>query len=112
MEHTKLFIPGPVEVSEKTLLALGTPMIGHRSSAFRELYGAIQPKLQQLLFTKNPVFLATASAWGVMEASVRNLVNRKVLNCCCGAFSDKWYDVSKRCGKDAEIGRASCRERV
>ncbi len=102
MAHTKLFIPGPVEVSEKTLRALGAPMIGHRSSAFRELYGAIQPKLQQLLYTKNPVFLATSSAWGVMEASVRNLVNKKVLNCCCGAFSDKWYDVSIRSGKQAE----------
>jgi len=25
-----------------------------------------------------------------------------VLNCMCGAFSDKWLDVSKRCGKEAE----------
>jgi len=24
------------------------------------------------------------------------------LNCMCGAFSDKWFDVSKRCGKEAE----------
>src|ERR1043166_7780737 len=100
--HTKLFIPGPVEVSEKTFQALCTPMIGHRSSAFRELYSSIQPKLRQLLYTKNPVFLSTSSAWGVMEAAVRNLTNKKVLNCCCGAFSDKWFDVSQRCGKEAE----------
>ena len=37
-----------------------------------------------------------------MEASIRNLVDRGVLNCMCGAFSDKWLDVSKRCGKSAE----------
>jgi aspartate aminotransferase-like enzyme len=37
-----------------------------------------------------------------MEAAVRNLVSKKVLNCMCGAFSDKWFDVSKRCGKAAE----------
>jgi aspartate aminotransferase-like enzyme len=37
-----------------------------------------------------------------MEASVRNLVSRRVLNCMCGAFSDKWLDVSRRCGKQAE----------
>jgi aspartate aminotransferase-like enzyme len=37
-----------------------------------------------------------------MEGAIRNLVSRKVLNCMCGAFSDKWLDVSKRCGKDAE----------
>jgi aspartate aminotransferase-like enzyme len=37
-----------------------------------------------------------------MEAAIRNLVSRRVLNCMCGAFSDKWLDVSRRCGKEAE----------
>jgi aspartate aminotransferase-like enzyme len=37
-----------------------------------------------------------------MEGSIRNLVQKKVLNCMCGAFSDKWMDVSKKCGKSAE----------
>ena len=37
-----------------------------------------------------------------MEGALRNLVQKKVLNCMCGAFSDKWFDVSKRCGKQAE----------
>src|SRR5437879_2316107 len=37
-----------------------------------------------------------------MEASIRNLVGKRVLCCMCGAFSDKWLDVAKRCGKEAE----------
>src|SRR5437764_15198670 len=37
-----------------------------------------------------------------MEASIRNLVSGRVLNCMCGALSDKWLDVSRRCGKNAE----------
>ncbi len=49
-----------------------------------------------------PVFLSTSSAWGVMEGAIRNLVGKKVLNCMCGAFSDKWLDVSRRCGKEAD----------
>jgi aspartate aminotransferase-like enzyme len=77
-------------------------MIGHRSEAFRELYRSIHPRLQTLFGTKQPVFLSTSSAWGVMEASIRNLVSRRVLNCMCGAFSDKWLDVSRRCGKQAD----------
>ncbi len=77
-------------------------MIGHRSEAFRELYRSIHPRLQQLFGTHQPVFLSTSSAWGVMEASIRNLVGKRVLNCMCGAFSDKWLDVSRRCGKEAE----------
>jgi aspartate aminotransferase-like enzyme len=102
MAHLKLHIPGPVEVSEKTFKAFCTPMIGHRSQGFKDLYAKIQPQLQALLSTRQLVYISTSSAWGVMEGAVRNLVQKKVLNCMCGAFSDKWFDVSKRCGKDAE----------
>jgi len=77
-------------------------MIGHRSEDFRELYRSIHPCLQELFGTRQPVFLSTSSAWGVMEAAIRNLVQRRVLTCMCGAFSDKWLDVAKRCGKNAE----------
>lgn len=102
MAHVKLHIPGPVEVSEKTFRALSSPMIGHRGQGYKDLYAKIQPQLQQLLATMQLVYLSTSSAWGVMEGAIRNLVAKKVLNCMCGAFSDKWLDVSKRCGKEAE----------
>ena len=100
--HIKLFIPGPVEVSPDTMQAMCQPMVGHRSKDFQNLYADIQPKLQELMGTRQPAFLSTSSAWGVMEGSLRNLVKKKVLNCCCGAFSDKWFDVAKKCGKEAE----------
>src|SRR4030088_603620 len=83
-------------------------MIGHRGEAFRNLYRDIHPKLQTLFGTKKPVFLSTSSGWGVMEASIRNLVGNSrqsgsgLLYCMCGAFSDKWLDVARRCGKEAE----------
>jgi aspartate aminotransferase-like enzyme len=102
MGHVKLHIPGPVEVSEKTFRAFCSPMIGHRGQGFKDLYAKIQPQLQKLLYTKQLVFLSTSSAWGVMEGAIRNLVARKVLCCMCGAFSDKWLDVAKRCGKQAD----------
>jgi len=102
MTHIKLFSPGPVEVSEKTMRAFSKPMIGHRSKDFQALNAAIQPGLQQLFYTKQPVFVSTSSAWGVMEGAIRNLVAKKVLNCMSGAFSDKWFDVAKKCGKQAE----------
>jgi len=102
MAHVKLHIPGPVNVSEKTFRAFCSPMIGHRGQGFKDLYAKIQPQLQQLLSTKQLVYISTSSAWGVMEGAIRNLVHKKVLNCMCGAFSDKWLDVSKRCDKNAE----------
>ena len=94
----KLFIPGPIAVSEKTLRAMAQPMIGHRSTDFVALYQSIQPDLQALFYTQDPVYLSTSSAWGAMEGSLRNLVQKKVLCCMNGAFSDKWLDVAQRCG--------------
>jgi aspartate aminotransferase-like enzyme len=106
--HDKLFTPGPVEVSAKTMAAFSRPMIGHRGEDFKNLYRDIHPKLQTLFGTKQPVFLSTSSAWGVMEASIRNLVGEKgqsgsgLLCCMCGAFSDKWLDVARRWGKHVD----------
>jgi aspartate aminotransferase-like enzyme len=97
----KLFIPGPIAVSEKTLQAMAQPMIGHRSTDFVALYQGIQPELQALFGTKDPVYISTSSAWGAMEGAIRNVTKAKVLNCMNGAFSDKWNDVSLRCGKQA-----------
>ena len=96
-----LHIPGPVHVSEKTLRAMQQPMIGHRSSDFVALYQAVQPGLASLFGTKDPVYISTSSAWGVMEGSIRNVTRKRVLNCMNGAFSDKWFDVSTRCGLEA-----------
>src|SRR6185369_6824966 len=102
MTHVKLHIPGPVEVSDKTFRAFCSPMIGHRGQGFKDLYARIQPQLQRLLYTQQLVYLSTSSAWGVMEGAIRNLVNKRVLCCMCGAFSDKWIEVAQRCGKAAE----------
>lgn len=97
----KLFIPGPVAVSEKTLRAMTRPMIGHRSADFVALYRSIQPGLQALAQTRDPVYLSTSSSFGSMEGALRNVVKRKVLCCMNGAFSDKWHDIAVRCGKAA-----------
>lgn len=101
-DHIRLHIPGPVEISPDTYEAMAAPMIGHRSKDFVALYDDIHSRLQEMMGTKQPVFLSTSSAWGVMEGALRNLVKKKVLCCCSGAFSDKWVDVAARCGKDAE----------
>ena len=98
----KLHIPGPVNIAPETYRAMSTPVMGHRSQDFVSLYQACQPNLQKLFQTDDPVFISTSSAWGVMEGSVRNLSRKKILCCMCGAFSDKWLDVSRRCGKSAE----------
>jgi aspartate aminotransferase-like enzyme len=98
----KLFIPGPIDVSKETFAAMCQPMIGHRGSEFEALYASTQPVLQELGGTTRPFFLSTSSAWGVMEAALKNLCGKKVLTLCCGAFSDKWFSVAKSMGLQAD----------
>ena len=98
----KLFIPGPIEVAPEILEAMATPMIGHRMPEYARLHKGVTDKLKELLFTRGKVFLATSSAFGVMEGAVRNLVGKRCANFCNGAFSDKWHDVTRRCGKEAD----------
>ena len=101
-DHKKLFIPGPVEIAPEILQAMTAPMIGHRMREYAQLHGRAKSKLKKLLETEGRVFLATSSAFGVMEGAVRNLVGKRCANFCNGAFSDKWHDVTRRCGKDAD----------
>jgi len=111
MPHKRLFIPGPTEVRSENLAALAKPQIGHRGDEFKDLYTRVGPKLQQLLETKDPVFLFTCSSTGVWEAAIRNSVKDRVLCCMQGAFSDRWLKVAEANGKEAvplrvEWGRA------
>jgi aspartate aminotransferase-like enzyme len=89
----KLFIPGPVDVRDGILEAMGTPPVGHRTKDFEVLYASIQEKLQKVLMTKDPVFMCSNSATGVWEAVARNCTSKKALVASCGAFSDRWFDV-------------------
>ena len=100
--HKKLFIPGPVEVHPEILAAMATPMVGHRMKEYAQLHGRAKSKLKTLLGTEGKVYLATSSAFGVMEGAVRNLAGTRCANFCNGAFSDKWHEVTLRCGKQAD----------
>lgn len=112
MNYPKLFTPGPVDVSPETFAAMAQTMIGHRGAEFEELYAALQPGLREIFGTSRPVFLSTSSAWGVMEGALRNLARKKVLCLCCGAFSDKWLDVARKCGYEADAVQAEWGEAI
>ena len=93
--HKRLYTPGPTQVRPEILKELATPQIHHRAPEFAELYAEIQPKLQKVLFTENPVLLFTSSSTGAMEAGVTNLVAKRCLNLVNGAFSGRWHKITK-----------------
>jgi len=92
--YKKLFIPGPTHVRDEILNAQTAPMIGHRSTDYSDLQAEVTPKLQQLLYTKQPVFLYASSGTGLMEGALRQTVQKRALVTVCGAFSDRWYDIA------------------
>ncbi len=100
--HKKLFIPGPVEVAPDTLQACAIPMMGHRMPEFSDLYNSAISKLRKILYTEQNVFISTSSGTGVMEAGIRNLVGKRALVSCNGAFSDRWFEMMGENGKEAD----------
>ena len=92
--YKRLFTPGPTQVRPEILKELATPQIHHRSPEFSALYAEIQPKLQKVLFTDNPVLLFTSSSTGAMESAVTNLVAKRCLNLVNGAFSERWHEIT------------------
>jgi len=102
MSHTKLFLAGPTEVHEEMFRAMSHPMIGHRSKDYQHLHESVVQKLKDFIGTQYEIFIFTSSATGVMEAAVRNGVKGKILHTVCGAFSERWVDIGRACGKQIE----------
>jgi aspartate aminotransferase-like enzyme len=115
--YRKLFIPGPTHVRDEILQAQAAPMIGHRASEYSDLQAEVTPKLQKLLNTEQRVYLFASSSSGVMEGSVRQASNKRVLNTVCGAFSKRWHQMTVAngipCDKlEVEMGQAVTPELV
>lgn len=93
------FLPGPTWVREDVLEAMTRPLVGHRSAAFKALYGTLSPRLQQVFRTRGDVMLATGSATLVMESAVISTVDSEILHLIGGAFAERWYTISRTLGK-------------
>ena len=77
-------------------------MISHRSEEYKTLHIETVEMLQRFLETKNEVFLFSSTGSGLMEASVRNCVTKKILCCVCGSFGKRYAEVAIANGKQVE----------
>lgn len=102
--HKRLVIPGPVEVREEILQAQTQWMIGHRSTAFADLYARMQTKLKAAFKTQNRVILLGSSGTGLWEGASRNCIrdDKRVLHLTGGAFSERWAEISQMNGKQVD----------
>ena len=104
-DHKYLVIPGPVEVRKEILDAQTQWMIGHRSTAFAELFARLQPKLKQVFLTQYRVVVHGSSGTGLWEGASRNFIRdgKKALHLVGGAFSDRWAKISQENGKEIDV---------
>jgi aspartate aminotransferase-like enzyme len=102
MSHKKLFIPGPVEVTEDVLKILSTPMIGHRTPEYSELQESATKKLQQLMYTQNPIILSASSGTGLMEMAVRCTTTKRAIIFSMGVFGNRWFQIAQGNGVPAD----------
>lgn len=91
----KLFIPGPIDVSEDVLLKMSTQMIGHRTDEASRLQKSISEKLQKILCTESTILLSTSSGTGLMEGAIRSCTLKRAAIFSTGAFGYKWYQIAK-----------------
>ena len=96
--YRKLFTPGPTHVRDKILEAQAAPMIHHRAPEYAALHKEVTENLQKLLYTEQRVYLCTCSSTGMMESTIRQASNKKILNTVNGAFSDRWHKICEANG--------------
>jgi predicted phosphoserine aminotransferase len=104
-KHKHLVIPGPVEVRPEILDAQTEWMIGHRSTAFADLFARLQTKLKQAFLTQYRVFVQGSSGTGLWEGASRNCIRdeARVLHLVGGAFSERWAEISQVNGKQVDV---------
>ena len=100
----KLFIPGPVHTLPEVYEQLSRYTLGHRGKEYSQLHGETVGMLKKILYTDQHVYLSTSSASGIWEGCIRNCVqvDEKVLCTMCGAFSDKFADVTRSNGRECD----------
>jgi aspartate aminotransferase-like enzyme len=79
--------------------------IHHRTEDFRKVYRACLGDLKEVMGTSHDVLMFAASGTGAMDASVSNLFSRgdKVIVCVAGKFGERWAEIAKAYGLDANV---------
>lgn len=94
------FLPGPTDVRPEILQATLQDYYFGFAERIQRLIAGVQPGLQEMFGTGQPVFLSVTAATGLMEAAVRNGVRRRVLVISGGYFGEMFARVAEGCGKE------------
>ncbi|MCF7916781.1 MAG: alanine--glyoxylate aminotransferase family protein [Candidatus Omnitrophica bacterium] len=102
MKRKNLMTPGPSPVPPFVREMLAKEIIHHRTDEFRNILADVHQGLKDLLLTKNPVAVLSASGTGAMEAAVSNLFSKgdKVITIAGGKFGQRWTEIANNFSLD------------
>ncbi len=95
-----LQIPGPTNVPDRVLQAIGRPTIDHRGPEFARLAREVLDGLKQVFRTAGTVTIYPSSGTGAWEAALVNTLSPgdKVLMAETGHFATLWRNMAVRLG--------------
>jgi aspartate aminotransferase-like enzyme len=101
----RLLTPGPTPLYPPALHAMMASDIHHRTEDFRKAYRSCLADLKEVMATSNDVLMFASSGTGAMDAAVSNLLSKgdKVIVCSAGKFGERWAEIAKAYGLDANV---------
>jgi len=104
MRKKYIMAPGPTPIPAEVLAEAGLPIMHHRTPQFQAIFKAAHEGLQMFFRTKNPVMTFASVGTGAMESAVVNLTSpgEKVLVASSGHFGNRWKDICKVYGVEAD----------
>lgn len=98
----KLMIPGPVEVEEQVLAAMGEPVMPHYGAKWTELWRDTIDLLKRVFKTEGDVFLMVGSGSAGIDACIGSALQRgeKILVPSNGFFGERMARIAEGYGLD------------
>jgi len=105
IKKQRLLTPGPTPLYPPALHAMMASDIHHRTEDFRKAYRSCLADLKEVMGTANDILMFAASGTGAMDATVSNLFSKgdKVIVCSAGKFGERWAEIAKAYGLDADV---------
>ena len=100
-----LQIPGPSNVPDRILHAIGQPTIDHRGPKFQKLSEEVLIGSRRIFKTSGPVVVFPTSGTGAWEAALLNTLSPgdKVLMFETGHFATLWCNMAKKFGLEVDF---------
>ena len=100
-----LQIPGPSNVPDRILHAIGHPTIDHRGPEFRKISEEVLLGSRRIFKTSGPVVIFPTSGTGAWEAALMNTLSPgdKILMFETGHFATLWHNMARKYGLEVDF---------